>query len=302
MAVRWRYRVEYALLRGSAALLNALPYRLALILGAGLACLAAASVARSRMANARRRIAQVFPEKTAREVNRIARTALRNIVFSVIESIRFPRLDRAWIDRHLDVGNFVQNVEAHLKEGQGAVFAIPHMGNWEMAGLVAGQRGHPMFFLVGRQRNPLAEEFMNTTRAATGITVIPRDQNTARHILRHLREGKIFGILPDIRMPAQGVRVNFLGQEVELPGGIALFARHARVPICIGYVRRVGWTRHKWEFLPPVWTDPNLDKDADAVRITQIVADHFTDAIRRYPDQYFWFNKRWVLEAREKRR
>lgn len=297
MAVRLRYRVEYALLRGSAAFFNALPYPLALGVGACFARLIFI-LAKSRVREAQRRIREVFPEKTDAEVKRIARISLRNVVFSAVEALRFPRLTRDWLDRHLDVGNFPEMVEAHLEKGKGAVFAIPHMGNWEMAGLAASKRGHPMFFLVGRQRNPLADEFLNKTRAATGVTVIPRDKNTARNILRHLREGKTFGILPDVRMPGEGVAVNFLGREAVLPGGIALFARHANVPICIGHVRRVGWTRHKWEFIPPVWSDPSRDKSADEKHILQLAADHYTEAIHRYPEQYFWYNKRWVNEPR----
>ncbi|MCZ7591031.1 MAG: lysophospholipid acyltransferase family protein [Kiritimatiellae bacterium] len=299
MAVRLRYRVEYALLRGSAAFFNALPYPVALAVGACFARLISL-VARSRVREARRRIAEVFPDKSARAVRRIARISLRNVVFSVVESLRFPRMTREWVERHLDVGNFPEMVEAHLTEGQGAVFAIPHMGNWEMSGLAAGQRGHPMFMLVGRQRNPLADDFMNRTRAATGVTVVSRDKNVARNILHYLRQGKTFGILPDVRMPGDGVQVRFLGRDVELPGGIALFARRANVPICIGYVRRIGWTRHQWHFIPPVWSDPTLDKREDEKRILQLAADVYTEAIREHPEQYFWYNKRWVLEPRKK--
>ena len=297
MAIRLRYRVEYALLVSISALLNALPYHLALVLAAGCAAVVYRLVPRRPRA-ARARIAQVFPEKPAREVDLIARRALRNLFFSAIEALRFARLDRAWMERHIDVGNFPAQVEAHLKSGQGALLVIPHMGNWEMAGLYAGMRGIPMFFLVGRQRNPLAEQFMNRARSATGIDVLTRDENTARVILRHLKAGKVFGILPDVRMKMPGVAVDFLGQPVDLPGGVGLFARRLGVPVCVGHVRRVGWTRHAWHFLPPLWADPALDPEADAKRLTQAVADHFTEAIRRHPDQYFWFNKRWVLEPR----
>lgn len=297
MAVRRRYRVEYALLRGLTVFLNALPYPLALAVGAGLARIFFL-IARSRVAEARRRIAEVFPEKSAREVERIARRSFRNLAFNAVESSRFPNMTPAWIERHVDVGHFPELVAASRKPGCGAIFVIPHMGNWELAGLVAGQRGLPMFFLVGRQRNPLTEDLMNKARSATGLTVVTRDQHAVRNVLRLLREGKTFGILPDVRMPTESVAVNFLGRPAELPGGAVFFARHAKIPIFIGHVYRVGWTRHKWEFLPAVWTDPALDKDADASRIMQIIADHFTEAIRRHPEHYFWFNKRWVLQPR----
>ncbi len=297
MAVRWRYRVEYGLLRFWAAALNALPYRLALLVAAALAA-GAYRMARRRAAEARRRIAEVFPEKSAREVGRIARRALRNLFFSGIETLRFARAGDAWIARHVNIGNFPEVVEARLERGRGALLVIPHMGNWEMAGLIAARRGHPMFFLVGRQRNPLAESFMNRARAATGVVVITRDEHAVRHVLRNLRAGRIFGILPDVRMKTPGVPVTFLGKPMDLPGGVGLFARRTGIPVFIGYVRREGWTRHVWEFQPPLWADPAADKEADDRRLSQAVADSFSEVIRRFPDQYFWYNKRWILDPR----
>ena len=297
MAVRWRHRAEYVLLRSSTAILNVLPYRVALAFAAGLAALVYA-VARRRTAEARRRIAQVFPDKSPRAVAAIARRSLRGLFFSAVETVRFLKLDRAWIARHIDVGNFPEQVEAHLKPGQGALLVIPHMGNWELSGLVASRRGHAMFFLVGRQRNPLTERFMNRARSVTGVDIIIRDENAPRQVLRKLRAGKIFGVLPDVRLRTPGIPVRFLGCSAEMPGGIVMFARHTGVPLFVGHVRREGWTRHVWEFHPPVWADPAADKEAEAHRLMQYVADCFTDVIRRYPDQYFWYNRRWILEPR----
>lgn len=297
MPVRLRYRVEYAALRLAVGVLKALPTGLSFIIAAGLAA-AIYRLFPKRPAEARRRIAQVFPTKSAREVDRIARIGLRNLFFSAIETIRFPHLGARWMERHIDVGNFPERVEAHLKPGQGALFVIPHMGNWELAGLAAGRRGLPMFFLIGRQRNPLAEAYLNRVRRATGLEYIPRDDKAGRILLRNLRAGKLFGILPDVRMKTHGVPVTLFGAEADLPGGVAMFARRTGVPIFLGHVRRVGWTRHVWDFEPPIWSDASADPDEEARRISQRIADYFTDLVRRYPDQYFWYNKRWVLDPR----
>jgi lauroyl/myristoyl acyltransferase len=64
-------------------------------------------------------------------------------------------------------------------------------------------------------------------------------------------------------------------------------------------VLREGWTRHRWRLVDAVYPDPALDKQADWQRMTQAVIDHFDAAIRDHPDQYFWYNKRWVLDPLE---
>jgi lauroyl/myristoyl acyltransferase len=49
-----------------------------------------------------------------------------------------------------------------------------------------------------------------------------------------------------------------------------------------------------------VYSDPGLDKAEDCRRITQRVMDIFDAAIRAQPEQYFWYNKRWVLDPLRK--
>lgn len=292
-------RVEYGVVRAVAGLLGLLPYRVALAVAALLAEIVA-RCSRTKVPEARRRIREsIGRDWSEREVRRVARRALRHLFFNAVEAMRFPRFNRRWMDRHLDPGNFPEMVEAHRKPGQGGLFVVPHMGNWEMAGLAAGLRGHPLFFMVGRQRNPLTEAYLNRVRAATGLEVITRDHRAVRHVLRNLGRGKILALLPDLRSPTPGLRVRFLGGEANIGGGLGMFARHTGVPIHIGYVRRVGWTRHVWHFLSPVYADPSLDKDTDSLRLAQMAMDVFDRAIRAHPDQYYWYNKRWVLEPLE---
>ena len=39
-----------------------------------------------------------------------------------------------------------------------------------------------------------------------------------------------------------------------------------------------------------------LDRDADILRMTQQVMDLVEEAIRADPGQWFWYNRRWILE------
>ena len=49
-------------------------------------------------------------------------------------------------------------------------------------------------------------------------------------------------------------------------GVMALFARHAGVPIYPVIVKRVRWARHTARIHPPMFSDPSLDKQADVRR------------------------------------
>lgn len=295
MSVRFKHRVEYVLLLFLSKLLCLLPYRAALALGAGLAW-TAFYVFRFRVKEAVRRIETVLGDQvTPAEAHRMAWRSLRNLFFNAVEILRFPRLRRAWVETHVDT-SAVDVIRAQWDASRGAILAVPHMGNWDLAGVGAHLMGLPIFFLARRQKNPLTDQLLNRLRNVTGVETILTDSKALRRIIRHLKEGRIFAMLPDVRARESGRLVPFLGGQAALATGMESFARHAHVPIFPAYALREGWTRHRWVVLEPVYPDPSLDRDTDQARIMHEVMARFDEAIRRYPDQYFWFNKRWILD------
>lgn len=301
MTYRARHVIEYGLLRAVTAVLGVLPYRIALAMAWVVARVLQAAGFR-RVAEARRRIREVFGatlEEAA--VRRAAWESLRNLCFNVVELIRLPRLTRAWVERHVDRGNLPDLMARHVKPGQGAILVIPHMGNWDLAAVTAGLTGMPVFVIAARQKNPLTDAFLNRLRAAQGMEVVLRDDHVVKRVLRGLKDGRVLALLTDLRSRTPGMRVRFLGKEANLVAGLGLFARQAGVPVFAGTVRRVGWARHVWHFEDPIFGDPAVAKEADWLRITQQVMDIFDRAIRSHPGQYFWYNKRWVLDPLEER-
>jgi KDO2-lipid IV(A) lauroyltransferase len=146
----------------------------------------------------------------------------------------------------------------------------------------------------------LFDDYLNSTREKSGMPILMRGASTLKDIIRRLKAGQMLAILPDVRMRTEAVKVRFLGKEANIGGGMAMFARHANVPVFPVIVTRVGWTRHVAQIYPPVWSDPALDKETDIQQMSQKVMDIVSDAIMAQPEQWFWYNKRWVLEPVEK--
>jgi KDO2-lipid IV(A) lauroyltransferase len=298
-----RYRIkhicEYMLLRGAAALLNALPYRAALVAGWCVAALAFALLGRP-VREACRRMQAVFGNRfSARDRRRMAWISLRNTVFNAIEVLRLARLRRSWFDRYFDCADYVRAVRNCTDGGRGAVIACPHMGNWELAGVACRVYGVPIFNIAARQRNPLVNVYFNRARAAPGIESVERGTGSMRHVLRLIKQGKALAILPDSRMRRPAMELAFLGGTANLGAGMAAFARHADVPVFPGIVTRQGWTRHRVRLCDPVYPDQTLVKAVDMHRMMKSVVDLCDRAVREQPEQWFWYNKRWVLDPVE---
>lgn len=296
MTVRLKHLSEYLALRLTAALVNRLPYRVALFIG-WLNAWTAFYLFRIRVHEAKSRIRAVFENRFSdREVNRIAWQSWRNIVFNSIELIRFKNMTLDWVLSVSDCELVMETLKRHIQTGRGGIIACPHMGSWDLAGVTAHLSGIPIFNIVARQRNPWANDYLNALRTSPGMDSITRGSGAVLDIIQKLKAGGMLAILPDVRMRTGGMQVSFLGGEANIGEGMATFARHVDIPIfpCVAF--RHGWSHHKIEIFDPVWPDNNLDKDEDIRRMTVAVMDIFDAAIRRNPGQWFWFNKRWILE------
>ena len=301
--VRFRHRVEYGALACAAAIARTLPYRLALAFAW---CVAAFlfHVARFRRRETLRRIGLVFPGIPRRRARRIAWTSLRNLAFNAVEMLRIRSFDRATLERR--IANLREGVEtirrvATRPDGSrtGIVLALPHMGNWDLAGSACHLCGEPIFSVAGRQRNPLANDLINRLRSGHGMDIIERGGRTLGQIVVRLRRGDVFAILPDSRSRHPDIEVPFLGGRANLARGMATFAHATGAPIIPLHMLREGWTRFRFVMGEPVYPDPSADKPSDVRRMTEIVVAHVDAAIHEHPEQWFWYNKRWVLDPVE---
>jgi len=285
---------EYVALRTACAAVNAVPYPVACAAARGLAALACACGFLQKRTCAR--IRGVFPEKSAREVRAVARASLANVLMNAVEMIRAPRFDRAWIDAHVaDMPEYAGRLRALVDEGKGVVIMVPHCGNWYMAAWAMAQYGIPLSAIAARQRNPYVNAWMK--RQYGSIDVVERGSaSVMRDILGLLKAGRGFAILPDLRVPAPDVEVPFLNGVANVSHGGAMFAVATGAPVVVAIMRRAHG-KHVFDHLATLRPDPAApDRKAEAARLTREAMKLLDEGIRRTPEQWFWYNKRWILE------
>ncbi|NLF19638.1 MAG: hypothetical protein GX595_20600, partial [Lentisphaerae bacterium] len=232
MRHRPKHVAEYLFMRAVSALLGRLPYRLALSLGWVLARLMALAL-RRRMVEVQRRIRGALGEASCSpaQARRIAWLAWRNFVFNSIDTIRLPHLREGWIRRVVDYEGAVQLRDQVQANGR-VILAAPHMGSWEMAGMALHFFGLRLSYIVRRQSNPLTDEYLNRLRQIKGFECLERDSRSLLRVaLRHLKEGRVLTILPDVRARDDAFQVDFLGGRASVMQGMAVFAKLSGAPI-----------------------------------------------------------------------
>ena len=290
--------LEYFLLRFFCALVNVIPYALAMALARGFGWIGF-HVVRFKRARTLERIRSVFPEKSPRECRVIAVRSLQNVLQTGVEMMRAPKLDRAWMDRYVKDGSHYKGLlQEFVDEGKGVVIMVPHSGNWYMAAWAMAKYGLPLFAIAARQRNPKLNAWMN--RQYGDIEVLDRDnRSTLIQIHQRLRDGRAFAILPDLRVRNPDVEVDFLGGRANVSHAGAAFAVNSGCPIVRAVMTRENG-RHVFHYLKALRPDPAADKKEETRRLTREALKLLSDEIVKHPGDWYWYNKRWILEPVKK--
>ncbi len=289
---------EYWGLRGGCALINALPYPLAMRLARALGWLMVRVFAFKRRRTLER-IRSVFPQASDAEAMAIAVRSLQNLLQIGVEMMRSSSLTSKWMDKYIvDGRRNCERLRELVSEGKGVVIMVPHSGNWYMAAWAMAKYGLPLCAIAARQRNPKLNAWMN--RQYGDIEVLDRDcRQTLVEIRRRLEQGRAFAILPDLRVRKRDVTVSFLGGEANVSRAGAMYAVKVGSPILVAHLRREKG-KHAFKILSVLRPDPvATDRHAEAERLTREAMRLIETEIRRYPGDWYWYNKRWILEPPE---
>ena len=292
---RFTINAEYFALRLACALVNAVPYSLAMAMARGLGW-TCVHVLRLKRRRTEERIRLVFPDKTPREVTAVATRSIQNVFQTGVEMMRAPKLDRAWMDRHVVDGQLYKDrLQALVDEGKGVVIMVPHSGNWYMAAWSMAKYGLKLFAIAARQRNPKLDAWMN--RQYGDIEILDRDCcETLGRIREKLAAGRAFAILSDLRVRKKDVEVDFFGGKANVSRSAAAFAVKCGCPIVVAVMTRQNG-RHVFNHLATLRPDPAaVDKKEEARRLTREALKLLSDEIMKNPGDWFWYNKRWILE------
>lgn len=235
-------------------------------------------------------ITQSFPEKSQKEIKIITRNTYKNFARTVVEIIFFPIMSDEEIKKLLVCTN-EHLVEKAYSKGRGTIFMSAHLGNWELTAL-AYSKIYPMSVVVANQSNVLVDKMMDNVRTNQGFSTISRDGMAFRDVMKALKRNEIVAFLADQDAGPQGVFIPFFGRLTSTPKGAALFALRAKCPIIIALGIRQKNGIMKVEFTEvPIPNSGDSNKDIEIINTFYL--KKLEDIVRHYPEQWFWFHRKW---------
>lgn len=248
----------------------------------------------------RKNLARVLGVSATEVPDGVMRASLASYARYWREAFRLPSMDHLELAHRLDeaaIGG--EHVSEALDAGRGAILALPHSGNWDMAGVWLTNT-YGRFATVAERLKPesLYKRFLDY-RESLGFEVLPLTGGARPpfEILRErLRGNGLVCLMSDRDLTRSGVRVDLFGEATMLPAGpakLALETGAALLPVHSYYEPDVAVTK----IAAP------LDlSSGDVGAITQALADRFTANIGAHPADWHMLQPQWLGDLTDERR
>ncbi len=250
------------------------------------------------MTQLERNLARAAPGLGAGAIAELGREAMRSYLRYWGEAFRLPRWSAAEVRDRIVLHDADRLLDAHAA-GRGVVAALPHSGNWDLAGAWACASGMPLTTVAERLRpESLYDDFV-AYRASLGMEILPLTGagSSFRTLIDRVRAGRFVPLLADRDLSSGGVAVPLLGEPASLPVGPARLAQITGaplMPITCDYGGPEGRDgRMHLRMHEPV---PPAAGRTGAVAMTAAVADVFTTAIAATPVDWHMLQRVFVAD------
>jgi KDO2-lipid IV(A) lauroyltransferase len=248
----------------------------------------------------RKNLARVISVEPARVPDGLIRASLASYARYWREAFRLPTMDLSAVAQRLDeVCIGAHRPQEALDAGRGAVMALPHSGNWDMAGVWLVHK-HGTFSTVAERLKPesLYRRFIEF-RESLGFEVFPAsggERPPFELLSERLRENKFVCLMADRDLTRSGVEVDFFGERTRLPAGPAKLAITTGAALIPAHVYYDG------DDCVIDLQEPLDTSSKDVTLITQALADRFARNIAAHPADWHMMQPQWLSDLSDERR
>ena len=168
-----------------------------------------------------------------------------------------------------------------IRSQRGVIVAVPHAGNWDHAGAYFCAKGARVNTVAEHLKpEKLFRKFL-AHRERMGMNVLDLSAGVIGDLEKILHEKKeMVALVSDRDLSKSGIEVNFFGATARMPAGPAILAYNTGADLITAYVayRPEGIEVF---FTPPVHINKNVERSEEIVRVTQVIASRFEDAISK---------------------
>jgi KDO2-lipid IV(A) lauroyltransferase len=188
-----------------------------------------------------------------------------------------------------------ENLTNALKGDKGVIIISAHLANWEIGFQFAGCHfGKPLTGIARTLRQEWLDRWFHHLRTRFGNRILYK-RDALQEMRKTLRLGEIIALTLDQSRRKQAIEVTFMGKETFVTPAAALLAMRCKSPVLPMFCLREADYQLAIHIGSPLHMKRAGDLRADLRANTQIMMDALEDVIRRYPDQWVWYQRLWKV-------
>ena len=193
----------------------------------------------------------------------------------------------------------IEHLRAAVASGRGVIVALPHVGNWEAAGLRGAAEGARVLAVaedLGNQR--IVDWFIEQRNMMEiDIVIARKGSRVTRDLLARIAEGGVIALLCDRDIKGRGIEVEFFGETTTLPAGPASLAeRTGAVLLPAGTYFGEG-SDYAFQVYPPLEVEQGETVEERVQATTQALAQVLEEIIRVAPEQWHLVQPNWPSDS-----
>ncbi len=233
------------------------------------------------------------PQWSPQRIRKLSKRIFQSAGVTFLEVCQASCLSKTDILRNIQLKG-EENLQKAMSGNKGIILISAHLGNWEMANLfLSSYLQSPLVMVARKIQSKVLHQWVYGLRSRFGNIILDK-KNAMSHMKKTLRQGRMLGLLIDQGTSrGEGVEVKFFGRTVTATPAAALLARRYDCPVLPVYCVREADGELVLIIEPPLALKKTKNLRDDLQENTQIMNHDIEKAIRAYPEQWFWFHKRW---------
>ena len=231
-----------------------------------------------------------FPEKSASEIELVARKFYRHLCDLLFEAFKLKTISPDKLKKRMEVVN-PDLVNHYFEAGKSVLVLTMHYNNWEWNAILPYQLKHRCLLVYNPARNLNWDACINQMRERFGGELV-----TTKKILRTVldyekqKQPTLTWLCADQR-PLANARfwTTFLNQDAGFFPGPEALARHTNFPVLYQHVEKVKRGQYRTRFDLLAENPVSLPPDEILYRYVRKIES----LIQSQPEFYLWSHKRW---------
>jgi KDO2-lipid IV(A) lauroyltransferase len=239
-------------------------------------------------------------EKDLHEIQKLARKAFFHLTLTPLETIYMAAnpLEPSLLKMEIKGREYL---DAALAKGNGAIALGAHLGSFPLLGTRLAAEGYVFNAIINEANFPKLMKRIDTYAGKNGqkLFFAKPAATSIKKSLNCLRRNEILYLVADEQQRRRGLPVPFFGQRAYTVPGPAILSLKTGAPILPMFVLRGNGIERTLVIGRPIEIERTSDEKRDIEILTAKFTEAIEEAVRRYPSQWAWLNRRWKLPPQE---